>query len=89
MTLPAFLLGGLIATLYGALYHLARGGAAWRLLLYLLLAWAGFASGHLIASLWGWTVLQVGPLNLGPATIGSLFFLAIGDWLSRVERPAR
>jgi hypothetical protein len=89
MTLPAILLGGLIATLYAALYHLGRGGAAWRLLLYVVLAWTGFAGGHLAGSLGHWDFLQVGPLHLGTATAGSLLLLGLGDWLSRFERPTR
>ncbi len=85
MTIPAVLFGFVIASLYGALYHLIRGGTGLRLLMYLALAWAGFAAGHL-AGLWrGWTLLPLGPLNLGVETIGSLLFLGLGDWLSRIK----
>ncbi len=85
MTIPALLFGLLIASLFGALYHLARGGKLWRLLLYLVLAWAGFAVGHYVGVWQNWVLLPVGPLDLGTATIGSLAFLGLGDWLSRIE----
>jgi hypothetical protein len=86
MILPALLSGLLIASLYGAMYHLARGGGALRLLLYLVLAWAGFAAGHLLGSWFGWFTLRLGTLNILAASIGSLIFLAAGDWLSHLEQ---
>jgi len=85
MSTPALLIGFLIASLYGALYHLARDGGFWRLLLYLLLAWAGFAAGHYLGLWLNWVLLPLGSWNFGAATIGSLIFLGLGDWLSRME----
>ena len=85
MSLPALLFGFVISTLYGAAFHLIRGGGAGRLLLYLLLAWAGFWSGQFLAAQWGWTFASLGPLHLGMATLASLLFLAVGNWLSLVD----
>ncbi len=83
MTLPTLLFALLVALLYGALYHLLRGGGFWRLLLYLGLSILGFAAGHLIGIWRGWLLLPLGPLNLGLSSIGSILVLLIGDWLSR------
>ena len=89
MSIPALILGFVIASLYGALYHLARDGGIWRLVFYLALAWAGFAAGH-FAGVWlGWEFFPLGELNLGAATIGCLVMLGAGDWLSRIERPRK
>ena len=85
MTTPALLYGFLIASLYGTLYHLLRGGKFWRLVFYLLLAWAGFAAGHFLGEWQNWVFVPFGPWNFGMATIGSLVFLGVGDWLSRIE----
>lgn len=85
MTLPALLFAILIALLYGALYHLIRGGGFWRLFLYLILSLVGFAAGHLIGLWRGWVWLPLGAVNLGPASAGSLLVLLLGDWLSRIE----
>jgi hypothetical protein len=85
MYLPALILGLVIASLCGALYHLVRDGGFWRLALYLGLSWAGFAAGHFLADWLGWVFLPIGELNAGPATLGSLIFLGAGDWLSRIE----
>lgn len=83
MTLPALLFALLVALLYGALYHLVRGGGFWRLVLCLSLSVLGFAAGHLVGMWRGWLLLPLGTLNLGLSSIGSILVLLIGDWLSR------
>ncbi len=90
MTIPALLLGLVVSTLYGAAFHLWRGGGAGRFLLYLLLSWLGFWVGQFLADRLGLGWASVGPLHLGLATVGSLACLAIGFWLSLVpERQKR
>jgi hypothetical protein len=91
MTLPAFFFGFLLSTLYGAVFHLWRGGNAGRLLLYLLLGWTGFWIGQMAARRLGWTFLSIGALHVGMATIISFLFLGLGYWLSLmdVERKSR
>jgi hypothetical protein len=86
MTLPALLLGMIIATLYGAAFHLWRGGSFGRLVMYILVAWFGFWAGQLIAQKMGWNFLSVGPLHLGLATLFCFVCLLLGFWLGRVEQ---
>ena len=85
MTLPTILFALIVALLYGALYHLLRGGGFWRLILYLGLSVMGFTVGHLIGLWQGWVFAPLGSLNLGVSSIGSFVILVIGDWLSRIE----
>lgn len=85
MTIPSFLLGILISTLYGAAFHLWRGGSIGRLIFYLCLGWTGFWIGQLLAEQFGWTFASVGPLHLGFATVLSAIFLLAGYWLSLIE----
>jgi len=85
MTIPGFLFGVLISTLYGAAFHLWRGGGLGKLILYLVLGWAGFWIGHILGVQLDWSFASIGPLRLGTATVFSLLFLAIGHWLSLVE----
>ena len=85
MTLLAVLFGLLISTLYGVVFHLWRGGRAGRLALYLILGWAGFWLGQLIATQLGWTFASLGTLHLGMATFVSAIFLFGGYWLSLVQ----
>lgn len=84
MTAPILLFAFMIASLFGALYHLVRNGGPGRLFLYLALGWAGFAAGHLVGVWQGWFFLPIGALNFGPASIGSLLFLGAGDWLGHM-----
>ncbi|MBM3152804.1 MAG: hypothetical protein FJZ96_11500 [Chloroflexi bacterium] len=85
MTLPSILFGLLLAALYGAAFHLWRGGSLGRLLLYIVLSLLGFLAGHLAGAALGWNFASVGPLHAGMATLGSAVFLFVGHWLSLVE----
>jgi hypothetical protein len=85
MTLPALILGFLLASLYGAIFHLFLGGGMGRLVLFLILGWLGFIAGQILASNLGWTFDQVGALHLGTASLTSFIFLAVGYWLSLIE----
>jgi len=85
MTLPTLLFALLVALLYGALYHLVRGGGFWRLFLYFGLSLLGFVLGHLVGLWRGWVFIPLVSVNLGLSTIGSFLILLIGDWLSHIE----
>jgi hypothetical protein len=84
MTLPTLLFALLVALLYGALYHLIRGGGFWRLVWYLVLSLAGFFTGHFIGSWLGFVLLPLGTLNLGVCSAGSVLMLLFGDWVTRL-----
>lgn len=86
MTLPALLLGVILSTLYGATFHLWRGGNVGRLILYILFSWIGFWTGQVIAERLNWIFFSVGPLHLGFATLVSWVFLFLGYWLSLIPR---
>ena len=75
MTFPSFLLGVVLSTLYGAAFHLWKGGKLARLIFYLILGWVGFWLGHLAASLLGWTFDRLGALHVGAASAMSIIFL--------------
>lgn len=79
MTLPSALFGFLLASLYAALYHLVRDGGPRRLFAFLLSSWGGFLAGVLLGAWQGWSLLRVGPLDLGLASLGSLVLLVAGD----------
>jgi hypothetical protein len=85
MTFPVLLFALLIALLCGVLFHILRGGSGWRLLLYFGLSTLGFAVGQGISVWRGWHLLMFGALDIGMGVIGSAVFLALGEWLSRIE----
>ncbi len=89
MTLPSLVLGILVSSLYAALFHLWRGGSFGRLLLYLLLSWVGFWTGHALASHLSLDFDSLGTLHLGTASVSSFVFLLVGYWLSLVEVQRR
>jgi len=88
MTIPLLLFALLIALLCGAVFHILRGGSGWRLLLYLVLSVLGFAVGQAFSMWRGWQLLTFGALDMGAGLIGSLIFLVLGDWLSRIENSS-
>lgn len=85
MNLPAILFALVVALLIGALFHALRSGGGWRLLLHLALSIVGFALGQGVSRWIGYILLQFGVLDIGMGVIGSLVFLGIGDWLSRIK----
>jgi hypothetical protein len=88
MTLPAILLGVVLSSLYGALYHLVRGGTGKRLVAYLIAGWVGFWAGHLVGDIFGITFFSVGPIRLGMATILALVALFLTNWLAIESTPS-
>jgi len=85
MTIPAIFFGVVLSSAYGTAFHFFRDGGFKKLLIYILMAWAGFWGGHFAGAALGWSFAAIGPINTGMASIGSVIVLLIGDWLSRVE----
>jgi uncharacterized membrane protein YeaQ/YmgE (transglycosylase-associated protein family) len=85
----AYFLAFILATLYGAAFHLWQGGAARWLLLYLLSGWVGFAVGHIVGGLVGFTLFSVGTLHVLPATLGSAIALFTARWLAQRDAEAK
>lgn len=91
MSMPTLFLGFVLSTLYGALFHLWRGGNAGRVFLYLILAWIGFWIGQFLGNLINISFDTLGQLHIVSATLGSIVFLVVGYWLSlvQVEKKSR
>ncbi|MCA1953577.1 MAG: hypothetical protein LDL12_00345 [Anaerolinea sp.] len=85
MTLPAVVLGLVIGSFLGILYHLWRGGEIWRLLLYMALGCLGFWVGHFLGAALGWTFAAYGPLNIGMGVFVGAITIFLGHWLSLVQ----
>ena len=76
------ILGFLLATAYGAGFHLLLGGPARRIILYLVAAWIGFALGHVVGDLINLNWLRLGALQLFSASVGAWVALIISWWLA-------
>lgn len=86
MTAPSAFLGLLIASAFGFLFHLVRGGRLVRLGLYLVTAWVGFFIGHFVGEWWDWRMLRLGSLNLFASTLGAALGLIAASILAGPER---
>jgi hypothetical protein len=89
MTAPMVLFGFLLASFYGALFHLWKDGGLGRLILFVVLSWLGFIAGLLIGQQLGWTFWTVGKLHVGMASLTSLVFLIAGNWLSHIQTETK
>ncbi|RMG99183.1 MAG: hypothetical protein D6706_05885 [Chloroflexi bacterium] len=78
----------LIATAYGATFHLLFGGPPRHLILYLLASWTGFALGHFLGTFLNITLLKLGVIHLFSASLGAWVALLISRWLIKNE-PSR
>ncbi len=85
MPIPTIVFGVLLSTLYGAIYHLLRGGSTKMMLVFILLAWIGFWLGDALAWNLDWYFFGIGNLNAGTGTVFSFVFMIIGD-LIRILR---
>jgi hypothetical protein len=82
MTFAGFVLGSLIALLFGSVFHFWRGGGFNWLMFYLILSLVGFWAGHVFGVVTEFHFLKLGAVNLGAAILSTLVFLFLGHWLS-------
>lgn len=81
-TSSAIILGFLLATAYGAAFHIILGGPAKRIPLYLAASWFGFALGQVIGDFLNVDFLMVGAVHLFSASLGSWACLFLSRWLA-------
>jgi uncharacterized membrane protein YeaQ/YmgE (transglycosylase-associated protein family) len=72
---PTTTFGFILATLFGAVFHLIMGGDARRLALFLLAGWVGFGLGHLLGTVFGINILNIGTLHIFAAATGAIIAL--------------
>ena len=74
-------LGFLLASIYGAAFHLVFGGPIKRILAYLFAAWLGFFIGQFIGDFMNFEILKLGKIHLASASLGAWLFLLAAWWL--------
>lgn len=85
MTIATIALGFVISSLLGFFFHMWKDGGVARLVLYILLGWAGFWGAQALGNTLEWRFLNVGSLLVGLDVAGGLLFLIVGHWLSQVK----
>lgn len=83
-----FVLGFLLASAYGAIFHLVFGGSIRRIFLYLAAAWAGFFIGQLAGDFLNFELLKLGKIHLVSASAGAWLMLLAAHWLAG-QQPER
>jgi len=79
---PTTILSFILATLFGAAFHLIAGGDARRLSLFLLAGWIGFGLGHVFGVVLGIQLMSIGTLRLLPAILGAVVALMVAHFLT-------
>jgi len=79
---PNTTLAFILATLYGAAFHLIMGGDARRLALFLLSGWVGFTLGHLLGVAFEIDILNIGTLRIVSASLGAIIALVVAHVLT-------
>lgn len=79
----------IIATLWGAVFHLIVGGDARRLALFLLAGWIGFSLGQFLGIAFEINILNIGPLRILSASVGALVALNVARFLTAYRSRRR
>jgi len=79
---PTTTFGFILATLFGATFHLIMGGDARRLALFLLAGWIGFGLGQLLGTVFGINILNIGTLRIFTAAVGATIALFVAHFLT-------
>lgn len=82
-TASGIVLGFLLATIYGAAFHLFVGGPPRRIILYVIASWVGFTIGHIVGDLLGIDLLKLGAVHLLSASVGAWIALILSWFLER------
>ncbi len=87
MTIAAagIILGFIVATAYGAGFHLIVGGRLFMVAIYLVCAWIGFTLGHFVGESISLTFLRLGVVQLFSGSIGAWVMLVLGRWLFSIN----
>ncbi len=78
---PYFLFSLLIGGAYGTAFHIWQGKTVKDILYYLVAGVLGFGLGQLLANLFGWNFLMIGPLHIVEASLSCWAILFLARWL--------
>jgi hypothetical protein len=85
---PALLFSVILASAYAAIFFVWQGQGLRDLVFFWLAAVVGFASGHLVGTLWGFVPWTIGQVHIIEASIVTVLFLIIARWLRQEKKAA-
>lgn len=86
---PTFTFGFVMATLYGAAFHLIMGGSARRLVFFMLAGWLGFTLGHILGVLFEVNLFVIGALQFTSASVTTLALLWMAHLLTLDDKTEK
>ena len=78
---PALVLSIIMASAYGALFHVWKGETAQDLLIYLAAGLVGFGLGQLVSNTLGLGIFMIGQIHVVEASLICWLILFIAKWL--------
>jgi hypothetical protein len=81
LSFPALILSLIIASAYGALFHVWKGKTAKDLLIYLTAGLTGFGLGQLVGKTLGLGIFMIGEVHVVEASLICWLILFIAKWL--------
>lgn len=78
---PALVLSLIIASAYGALFHVWKGTTAKDLLIYLAAGLVGFGLGQLAGNTLGLGIFMIGQIHVVEASLMCWLILFVAKWL--------
>ena len=78
---PALVLSIIMASAYGALFHVWKGETAQDLLIYLAAGLVGFGMGQLVGNTLGLGIFTIGQVHVVEASLICWLILFIAKWL--------
>jgi hypothetical protein len=87
LQIPALILCLVLASIYGAAFHMWQGRSLRDLVFFWLAAVVGFASGQVVGQLLDLIPLTIGQVHIVEATLIAFLFLIIARWLRQEKTP--
>ena len=81
LSAPALVLSIIMASTYGALFHVWKGETAQDLLIYLVAGLVGFGLGQLVGNTLGLGIFMIGQVHVVEASLICWLILFIAKWL--------
>jgi hypothetical protein len=86
LQVPALLLSLVLASLYATIFYLLQGQRLRDLLFFWLASLIGFASGHVVGTVWDFVPWTIGEVHVIEGTIVALLLLVIARWLRQGKK---
>jgi hypothetical protein len=78
---PYLILLILIGSAFGAAFHIWQGKTSKDIIYYIVAGIFGFGLGQIVANLFSWPLILIGPLHIIEASVSCCLILLLARWL--------